>query len=260
MHDTANILGFSFFSKRKAQLLTELKKFFDEKKSVRIIFTPNAEQLVLAQQNPNFNRYLKQADLLLADGMSVVWASRVLTFFKKCSQPIAQRISGIDLAKELIEIGRQRQLKILLIGGRDYQQSAGVSPQTVSGQKNLWQLADSLFWTPGFRNVNKPQDQEQSALKSHLLKIKPDMVFVAFGAPHQEEWLINNRDLLNQVGAKLAVSVGGAFDVIFGRLKRAPAWMQKLGLEWLFRLIQEPWRWKRQLSLVEFVGLVIKQL
>lgn len=214
---------------------------------------------MLSQQNPNFNRYLKEADLLLADGMSVVWASRVLTALKKSPQSISQRIAGVDLAEDLIRFSDQHQLKILVIGGRDYQETVKVSSKTVLGQQNLWQLADNLFWTSGFQDVSVPQDQEQSALKDCLLKIKPDIVFVAFGAPHQEKWLISNRELLNQAGTKLAMGVGGAFDIIFGRLKRAPVWMQRLGLEWLFRLIQEPWRWKRQLRLVEFMKLIISK-
>lgn len=257
MHDTANILGFSFFSKRKTELLKELKKIFNEKKSVKIFFTPNAEQLVLAHENPNFNRYLKEADLLLADGMSLVWASRVLSFFNKNSQPIAQRITGIDLAQDLIQVSRENNLKILIIGGRDYNKCFGSSIKEITGERGVRQLAQTLFWTPGFEDVTEPRGQEQSFLKNCLLKTKPDVVFVAFGAPYQEEWLINNKELLNQAKTKLAMSVGGAFDVIFGRLSRAPIWMQKLGLEWLFRLMQEPWRWKRQVKLLAFIKLLL---
>ncbi len=293
MHSIANILGFSFFSKQKFQLLTEIENCLTNSDSTKIIFTPNAEQIVQARQNPKLSRYLQQADWLIPDGISLVWSSRLLSMLGR-SKIIQQRISGIDLAQDLLNISRQQQLPILLVGGRDYQQlivnskerSAVKQSQAAEQQSavdreprqntiqpsqqeeaklplqqkdELWQLADNLFWTPGYRQITQPQEKEEQRLRQQLLNLKPAIVLAAFGAPEQEEWAIEHLPLLNQAEVKLVMSVGGAFDVIFNQLQRAPVWMRKSGLEWLFRLLQEPWRWKRQTRLIKFVSLVIQQ-
>ena len=259
MHNTATFLGYKFFSNRKSELLKKINHHLKNENDCLSIFTPNAEQLVQAWENPNLNRHLKQADLLIADGMSLVWSSKLLSLFNR-SQAIEQRISGIELAQDLLKIGQSLDLKILLIGGRDYQLLVDAQETSQVSNDQLWQLRKGLSWTLGYKEVSQQLDREEQLLKNQLLQLKPDIVLLAFGAPFQEEWLISHLDLLNQAQVKLAMTTGGAFDIILGRLKRAPVILQKMGLEWLFRLIQEPWRWKRQTRLIKFGCLVIKQL
>lgn len=247
-HKTANILGFSLFSNSKADLLKKIKIHLSSKNELLAIFTPNAEQLVQASVNPNFSRQLCLADILVPDGISLVWSSRLLSIFGR-SEPILQRIAGVDLVKNLLQISQEQKLKVLLIGGRDY-------------QKSIEPLQDKydFSWTQGYQQITQPSSQEKQNLDRLLLSSKPDIVFVAFGAPFQEEWVVKNQELLKRAEVKLVMTVGGSFDIIFGRLSRAPFWMRRLGLEWLFRLIQEPWRWKRQTRLFKFIFLVLSQL
>lgn len=261
-HETGNILGFSLFSKRKSELLKKIKIQLLSKNHLLTIFTPNAEQLAQAKQNPNFNQQLHLADILLPDGISLVWSSRLLSVFGK-SAPIAERIAGIDLVKDLLDFCQEMKCQSLLIGGKNYQKLVKSSSPQVKGRVDdagkYYQLAPQLFWSQGYEDVVNPTVQEEAQLNKLLTVLKPTIVFVAFGAPEQEAWVIKHQELLQQAQVKLVMVVGGAFDVILGRLSRAPSWMRSLGLEWLFRLIQEPWRWQRQTQLIKFVALVLKQ-
>ena len=254
MHKAANILDFNVFSRQKSELLIKIKNHLLTAKKPLIIFTPNAEQLVQAKQNPNFSRCLKQAHILIPDGISLVWASRWLAKADQ-SGVIAERIAGVDLVKDLIKLAQELNLKVLVIGGRGYEQ---VVPQAKK-VKNYWQLTECLFWATGYQDVNQVQKNETDQLQQTMQELKPEVLLVAFGAPGQEEWIIGQLSLLTASRVKLVMAVGGAFDMLLGKTKRAPAWLQYLGLEWLFRLIQEPWRWRRQLRLIKFVSLVIKQ-
>lgn len=254
-HKTANILGFKLFSNRKSELLKKIKIHLSNKTELLVIFTPNGEQLVQTQQNPNFNRCLHQADLLIPDGMSLVWSSRLLSL-RGQTEPIRERIAGVDLVQDLLNMAAQNNFDCLVVGGEDYNRApAALKEKGI----DCWKLKPHLYWTPGYKNIDAPTGNEKKNIKDCLSSIKPDIVFTAFGAPQQEQWIISNKSLLEQHGVKLAMAVGGAFDLILGKLRRAPRWMGVLGLEWLFRLIQEPWRWRRQTRLVAFVGLVVQQ-
>lgn len=255
---TVNILGFNLFGSDFASLLKTIKHQLTQKDESKIIFTPNAEQLVQAAQNPNFSRYLQQADLLLPDGMSLVWASWLLALFGR-SRPIFKRLTGVDLAQKLLELARQQQFQVLVIGGEGYHQLV-VPGKKSSKHCQLYHLSDNLLWTPGFQDRTQPTKPEQDNLAKILQNLQPTVVLVALGAPYQEKWLSEHRQLLNSAQVKLALSVGGAMDILLGRLNRAPVLMRWLGLEWLYRLVQEPWRWRRQLRLFKFGWLVLKQL
>jgi N-acetylglucosaminyldiphosphoundecaprenol N-acetyl-beta-D-mannosaminyltransferase len=101
-----------------------------------------------------------------------------------------------------------------------------------------------------------PDVEEEHQIVALVKQPKPDIVFVAYGAPQQDKWIARN---LDRLGVPLAMGVGGAFDFIAGVAVRAPRWMQRLGLEWLHRLYREPWRWRRMLALPRFVGLVMRE-
>ena len=197
---------------------------------VFVVFTPNPEQIVLAQNDAEFAKILPQADLLLPDGNGIVMASKLL------GHPLTERIAGVDVVAEILQ--RVDPTKILVLGGRDY-----------AGQK--------FHWIEGYADVAKPTAAEEAAVKAEITKRKPEILFVAFGAPFQEKWISAHREFLHHNQVHVAMVVGGAFDFLTGKTSRAPEWMQHTGLEWLHRLIQEPWRWRRQLRLVDFCVLVI---
>lgn len=190
------------------------------------IVTPNPEILVHASKNPSFKKILNEAEIALPDGTGLFLAS-ILRL-----KPFKQRIPGINFMEELCK----KPLSIGLLGGKP-----GIADR----------VADRLLKLNPKLNIKfvgsewPPRDPVE----------KMDILFVAFGHPKQEEWIYQNLDKLQ---VKAAMGVGGAFDYISGEISRAPWIVQFLGFEWLFRLIKQPWRWKRQLALLEFIKLVFK--
>ncbi len=249
-HSIVSILGLSLFSNSKRELLEFLKTLLTKDNEPFFVFTPNAEQIVLSFENPNFRRYLQQADLLIPDGFSLIIASFLHSILGKSSK-IKQRIAGVDLAQDLIRVSEKNDKNLLIVGGKDYHQLLKSSVK-VQDSQNLWLLSKHIFWTPASNDIAHSTRKEEVDLIETFNIIKPAVVLVALGAPTQEKWSLDHKQLLSESGVKIVMVVGGAFDVIFGRLKRAPLAMRRCGLEWLFRLIQEPWRWKRQLRLLKF--------
>jgi N-acetylglucosaminyldiphosphoundecaprenol N-acetyl-beta-D-mannosaminyltransferase len=219
------------------------------------IFTPNPEQIVLAHDHPQFRALLRQADILIPDGSGLVFASKFIAGVRG-RKSLAKRIAGVDVVQKLLQLYPEK--KLLVVGGMGYptRTRAGVGPQRL----NFPHALEKLYWTPGFQDVKNPTESERSALEELLQKLKPEIVFVSFGAPAQEEWVTTHQSLLQNANVKVVLVVGGAFDVLTGKIARAPEWVQKMGGEWLFRLIQEPWRWKRQLRLITFGWLMLREV
>ena len=243
----SKLFNLSIVAENQASLLEELKALLLAKSAKRcaLICTPNPEQIVLAKQNPIFAKMLAKADYLLPDGIGLVIASRLLRFFGKTNVSISERIAGVEVVSELLAVASAKQLPVLIIGGRSYAEVADY---------------DNLHWIEAYRDKTKVLLNEEQALADKILSLKPKIVFVALGAPEQEAWLMEHRRLLDQAGVKLAMAVGGSFDFIFMKVARAPRALQTLGLEWLWRLIMQPWRWRRQLNLLRFIALTGRQI
>ncbi|MBU3957203.1 WecB/TagA/CpsF family glycosyltransferase [Patescibacteria group bacterium] len=206
------------------------------------VVTPNPEFFVFARHNPWFEAILKKADLAVPDGIGLIWASRFL------GQPIKERISGTDLMEKLCRKAAKKKWSVYLLGGE-----AGVA------KKTLVVLKKRYPGLQGWADSGPRIDILGSEAKESIRKInskKPDLLFVAFGMGKQEKFITDNWGKLK---VTLAMGVGGAFDYLSGQVPRAPEWVREAGLEWLFRLFRQPWRWKRQLRLIEFVWLVLKQ-
>lgn len=239
---TSTLFKLKLFGNDKAQLLSLITEWLKSDEKLHLVMTPNPEQIIQSRENKLFLQTLQSADLLLPDGVGLVIASRIL------GQPIKEKISGVWLVEKLLNHAAQKDLKILLIGGRNYAQDDFFHYQQTK-----------IHWTTGFDDVSQPTKEEQEQLKVLIGRLKPDLVFVAFGAPHQEFWLAQNRDLLEENGVKIGMVVGGSFDFFLNKVRRAPKIIRKLGLEWLFRLVIQPWRWRRQLRLIKFSSLVLKK-
>lgn len=228
-------------------------------KAVKIsqICTPNPEILLAAQKNEKYLTILNQSALNIPDGIGILWAAKYLKitennrsklfkflkwifslktmiFYPKyCRTVLTERVTGVDLMKTICEKAAKENLKIFLLGAAE-----GVAEKTklILGKKY-----------PGLKIVgthsgSAKTDKEQAIL-SKINKSEANILFVAFGAPSQEIWI--HRNLKNFRSVKLAMGVGGSFDFIAGVRKRAPVWMQKSGLEWLYRVITQPSRLKR---------------
>lgn len=195
------------------------------------VTTPNPELLVLANNNSSFKKILNEAKIALPDGVGVLFAGWLL------GRPFPQKITGVDFVDFVCKRVADLPITTGFLGGRP-----GVAEATADCLKKKY---------PGLKVV-----LAQEELKNPGSMVNCDILFVAFGSPKQEIWINDN---LKVFPVKIAVGVGGAFDMISGKVPRAPRLIRNLGLEWLFRLVIQPWRIKRQLKLIVFVSLVAKE-
>ncbi|MDH5533034.1 MAG: WecB/TagA/CpsF family glycosyltransferase [Candidatus Pacebacteria bacterium] len=241
--------GKDVFGKGHDQLLKNLKKSLSREKSQNrpfLVFTPNPEQIMLAESDSSFNQVLQRADILVPDGVGLVIASKILS--TKDNPKIKERIPGRLLVEDIIKIAKEDNLKVLLIGGKDYSQTGMIKVNGVD-----------IDWTNGYLDAFNPTEGEEVALQKRIQQVSPDIIFVAFGAPMQEKWLVQHKEFLNKTNVKLGMAVGGSFDYLLGFVPSPPSWVSKMGFEWLFRLVVQPWRFKRQLKLISFMMLVFEE-
>ncbi len=255
------ILGVGFTTSPENLILEYIAKSVKKTINKYYIVTPNPELLVIAHNDRNFKKILNSAKLALPDGIGVILAGKIL------GKAIKRRIHGVDLVDKLCERVIEKPITVGFLGGEP-----GVAEKTakclMSKYPNLKIGFVGEQWSKeGFVRARKYQvssirhqvngkNGENIPNAKYLIHNTIDILFVAFGSPKQEIWISEN---LEKLPVKVAIGVGGAFDFISGKVKRAPVWMRKIGLEWLFRLIIQPWRVKRQLSLLVFVFLVLKE-
>jgi len=202
----------------------------------RLIISVNPERIMQAQREPEFAAVLRRADLALADGAGVLWAARRL------HKPLPGRVAGVDFLQALAGRGARDGWRFFFLG-------AGPGVAGAAGEI----LAKE---NPGFHLVGTYDGPATDTASIEAVRTSgAQLVFLAYGAATEEAWLSHN---LASSGALIGMGVGGAFDFISGRARRAPPWMRDRGLEWLHRLTHEPWRWHRMLALPRFVLLVLR--
>ena len=274
----ANICGVRVSSKTKSEVLESLGKVLVSKanQDTVTVVTPNPEQVVQAREDDTFRHILNRSSLAVADGVGLIWAAKILEARSQKSEvSVLERYSGRELAEDLIQICAEERLKVMIVGGKrgvaeeaarrlkEILRLSGSSHLTRSAQDDklaLKSLANlSIRGLEGAKDIRNETREERERVFGEVRKFKPKLLLVAYGAPAQEKWIWENREVLEETGVRVAMVVGGAVDVWAGRVKLAPSWLRKLGLEWLWRLIHEPWRWKRQIRLIEFVGMVLKE-
>ncbi len=201
------------------------------------IFTPNSEIIMMAYQDPDFKKALNSADLIVADGIGVVYASRIL------KDPLSERVAGFDLSCQLIDAVSDGSKSLYFFGGKP-----GVAELAI---KNLTEQYPNLN-VAGFSDGYFDEEKEQKII-ADIKEKKPDILFVCLGAPKQEKWIDAHRA---ELPAKVMLGVGGSLDVWAGTVERAPEKYQKAGLEWLYRLKKQPSRFMRMMALPKF-GLTV---
>ena len=235
-----DILGIPIDRLTMPQTVAHITVFMVEPR-LHQITTPNPEFVMTAQQDPDFQRILNQADLCLPDGIGLVWASRWL------GQPIPERVPGSELVYQLAERAAAQNWSLFLLGA-----AAGVAEEA-------GHILQTLY--PGLiiagTYAGSPDPREDETICGRINTSQADILYVAYGAPQQDKWIDRNRHTLTTV--RVAMGVGGALDFITGKAIRAPRIMQRLGLEWLYRLWREPWRWRRMLALPRFVLAVLRR-
>jgi N-acetylglucosaminyldiphosphoundecaprenol N-acetyl-beta-D-mannosaminyltransferase len=203
------------------------------------ICTVSPEFVMIAQDDPDFMRVLRSADLCVADGVGLLFAARYLGY------PLPERVTGSDGVPLIARRAARDGWRLFLLGA-----APGVAEQAA---------ARLVEQNPGLQIVGtyagSPSPDDEDDIIARVNASGADILLVAYGAPRQDEWIARNRARLQ---VKVAMGVGGTFDFIAGIVPRAPRWMRRLALEWLFRLVKQPWRWRRMLRLPRFVWAVIR--
>ncbi len=225
-------------------ILEKIKKDLGADVGFTHIVSINPENLILASTNSRFNQVLETADVQIIDGVGVVWALRFLY------DRDYDRLTGSDLAIELLKITGEKRLRTLLIGGE-----AKIAEKIAKCYSDKYSK-DLYLGISGIFNIKKPTQEEEIKIFDIVADYKPHLVLVAFGSPDQELWIERNREYF---GGAICIGVGGAFDYISGNVSRAPRWLRQFGLEWLVRLILQPWRAGRQIRLITYLAEIIKQ-
>jgi N-acetylglucosaminyldiphosphoundecaprenol N-acetyl-beta-D-mannosaminyltransferase len=240
MRRTADIFGIPLDSATMEEALEKVKTFLNEGGShaARAIYTPNSEIIMAAIRDQFLKQILCEADLLVADGAGVVLASRIL------GAGLPEKVSGIDLVRNLLSSWTGRPLKLFLLGGKP-----GVAE--AAGQ-NMLSIHKNIEIT-GTRHGYFSQEDESRIIEDINLS-HADLLLVALGAPKQEKWIHEHRNTLN---VKVCMGIGGTLDVYAGTAKLAPEFLRRNGLEWLYRLCREPRRFRRMLDLPRFFLLVL---
>lgn len=202
------------------------------------VLTVNPEFVMIAERDQEFRAVIQAADLCVPDGIGIILASALL------GRRLRERVTGVDTVLRMARVCRDRGLRLFLLGA-----APGIAERTADILRRDnpgLQIAGTFAGSP------KPEDEAE--ICALIAAARPHVLFVAYGPPKQDLWIARTRDRLK---IPLAMGVGGTFDFITGVAQRAPVWMQRIGLEWLHRLIREPWRWRRMLTLPKFAGRVL---
>ena len=202
----------------------------------------NVDKIVKASRDPALRQIINDCDLINADGMPVVWASRLL------GKPLKERVTGVDLFEALMARAAEKGWRVFLLGARE---------EVVSGVAHLYPARYPGLTLAGYRNgFWKPEDEDR--VVAEIAATRPDILFVAISSPKKEAFLARYQAAMK---VPFAMGVGGTFDVAVGLVKRAPVWMQKAGLEWFYRFLQEPRRMFRRYFIddMAFVALFARE-
>jgi N-acetylglucosaminyldiphosphoundecaprenol N-acetyl-beta-D-mannosaminyltransferase len=272
------ILGVGITNETEDKILEYLLLSLKQPTTKYYIVTPNPEILVYAHNHPGYKKILNVA-IALPDGVGVFLGCALM------GHALRERITGVDFMEEVCRRSAEQPLRMGFLGGR-----GGVAEKTAECLKAKYPWIEVGFvgeeWSNGgfqdpdagpvspFPRPTASLPPKGTSFSEAAASLSPgarrgspalatrsketliDILFVAFGHPKQEEWIYEN---LEHLPVKVAMGVGGAFDYISGRVVRAPFMIRAIGLEWLFRLIREPWRWRRQMALGKFVWLVVKE-
>jgi N-acetylglucosaminyldiphosphoundecaprenol N-acetyl-beta-D-mannosaminyltransferase len=235
-----NILGVLIGNFKKSEVLRTVEQFLSDGRQHYIV-TANPEMIVAAQKDEKFLEILNKADLSVPDGFGLILAARYLR------RPLPERITGVDLMLDICQIAEQKNYSVFLLAAEE-----GLAKPEKTAEA-LIKKFPRLKASGG--TLAKQESVEKSIQKINLEK--PDILFAALGAGLQEKFIAEN---LNKIlSVKIAMGVGGAFDFIAGKIKRAPKWLRKIGLEWLWRLFMQPWRFKRIFTAtIKFSWKIIK--
>lgn len=232
MGKTIDILGVKVSTLTMEETTQTLLGYLDADQT-RCVFTPNSEIIYMAYHDAEFLRVLNSADMNTADGIGVVYASKIL------KQPLAERVAGYDLMNNLIRAAAPAHKRVFLFGSKP-----GVADEAGEKLKELYPGIIICGTRDGYFRAEQTDE-----IVEQINASQPDLLLVCLGAPKQEKWIYDNKPRLH---ARVIMGLGGSLDTLTGRMERAPERWQQLGLEWAYRLIKEPRRIGRMMALPRF--------
>jgi len=235
--DQVTIMGIPFINTYKEAFVQLLDKRIQNKEKTFVV-TANPEIVMQAQEDTAFMNHIQQADYVTADGIGIVKASEML------GEPLPDRITGYDTMMNLLSIANDKHYKIYMLGAKKE-----TLDKAVKRVESEFPHAEIVGSHDGYF------DWENNDIAEQMEETKPDIVFVALGAPRQEKWIAENIDRFSH---GVFMGIGGSFDVLAGTVRRAPKLWQNLNLEWLYRLLKQPSRWRRYLAMPRFVIKIMK--
>lgn len=233
----SNILGVKIDRVTMKEAVERIAEMIRQPKP-HLVVTANSEMVMIANRDPLLYEIIERADLVVPDSIGVIWASRIL------KQPLSERVPGIELMQALLAESAARGWCVFLLGA-----DPGIAEQAARVIAAQYKGINIVGTHHGFFT--------QAELQSVLDKIKasrPDILFIALGVPKQEKFAAAH---LANLGVPVALGVGGSFQVLAGKVKRAPYWMRRMGLEWLYRIVRQPARIGRAAVLPQFVVWVL---
>ncbi|MCR4330098.1 MAG: WecB/TagA/CpsF family glycosyltransferase [Candidatus Roizmanbacteria bacterium] len=239
-----NFLGSNLIFLDKKDILELFLKNKQQVQEMVHIVSINPENVVCMKQDKVFERVVTKAQGHIPDGIGIVIAAQIL-YGRNVS-----RLTGVDTMEYLLTVAGNQRMRAVLIGGR-----SKLAESIANCYKKRYPGFE-ITGIEGYKDIRKCKNAETEGIFHIVSTAKPHLVFVAFGSPWQEKWIDDHR---TQFTGSVVMGVGGSFDLLSKSLVRAPILLQKFGLEWLFRLIQEPHRFRRQLQLVVYIKYVIQE-
>ncbi|UQS85021.1 WecB/TagA/CpsF family glycosyltransferase [Apilactobacillus apisilvae] len=231
-----NILGFNFLNTTFKKFMETIKARVDKNQNTFIV-TANPEIVTYALDHEQYSKKIKKADYLVADGVGILKGAKIL------GEKMPERITGYDILLDLLDWGNKNNKSAYFIGAK---------PEVMS---DLKKIINKDYPNLIVKGTQDGYFKNEEVVANDILNKKPDMVFVALGFPKQENFIVKYKDRLSS----LWIGLGGSFDVLSGHTNRAPQFWIDHNIEWLYRLIKEPSRFKRMLALPKFILLVKRQ-
>ena len=236
------------------ETIQKIEEFIVSKKSHQVV-TPDTLAVLRAMKDPEYHTILKSADLVTPDGAGILWAATTLNY------PLSERVTGIDIIHNICRLATKKGYSLYLLGSCPGVASEAALNLTkkypgikIAGTHHGYFGCEDFQNCEDVKNGNNDKSKEEEEIITEINEKRPDILLVGMGVPKQEKWINKNLKSLN---VPVCMGVGGSFDVLSGRIPRAPLWMQRHGMEWIYRSIKQPNRAFRTLALFYFIWLVI---
>ena len=242
MHQRIEIMGCKIDNLTMEETLQAIDFFIKSQKPHQHVVV-NVDKIVKANKDPNLRRIINECALINVDGVPIMWAAALL------GKPLKERVTGIDLFFAIMERAATKQWRIFLLGATE---------DVVTTVKQFYERTYPNIIIAGYRN-GYWQPEEEPSIVQQIKAAKADLLFVAISSPKKEQFLNQYQAFMN---IPFAMGVGGTFDIVAGKLKRAPRWMQDIGFEWFYRFLQEPKRMFRRYFIEDmaFFSILFKEL